>query len=829
MKIWVKKAVLVVMCAAMLLLLAACDSGKVSTELTIDPSFSGTRVMSFDITQSDLSKWDITGLFTPKVAEITGILKESCPEQLTMEVTESGKTSTCVFTMSFANQQEYESKVAALLGKQPTVRFEGPSDDIFISGITLAENFSSADLFGWAVDALSDKYPKAAEKLDISSADDKTVVVYDGRSPITTSAMINISPARAKLSSVEINTTRYGEDDYSREIAIKVDADNLALVGKDILTSAKLQPLVDSIEGASGQWRDDDSAYVISVPETTRDGMMDFTAAVFPGSTVSYSDLADGAFTESSALIERFDFSSFGRSFPMNEDGSINVAIIYNAGDDTIFNKDFISVLTDGKLSSDKKQLVYKYLNTLGEEISVVSETRYQVTSVSLNTDISMNGTVTESIMLGFPIENSRSASQRAERFLKQLYEDSGLAVTVEPIGVASVVSGSSVGEKNYVLIISGKGNPNKVSEMFTAAMGNDNRISLTRGSDISFTRSNSVEHSVNISSLVELAAYEGEIGYTFTTNMAKIDNAVWEDFGGNTSDILYGKTLSNTFSENKITSGGVFKIKYHYKQFNLIFVLLSLIAVVAAGCLIAVLSGTIGGRLRSGKAKKKEEARMEAVKCVALALASEEDQEKGISTLPPELIQRPLTVISPRTDEGLDEPEDEPEGVVLFNSTLKILLTSLLVLFFFPYTLVSSKVLSAKLTGLDMFMGKELFGGQLPADRISLILLLVPFILLMCLFAKKVLPRFVTPLMITIGSLFEIFYLLKLPDILDENVNVVKTMTSSFITDPSTQMQMAYTYSIVICGLLAIGGVMLMFTDLGMILTRKRREEELD
>ena len=51
-----------VLCVAMLLALCACDSGIVSTVMTIDDSFAGTRTMELDIKKSDLGV-NIGGLF----------------------------------------------------------------------------------------------------------------------------------------------------------------------------------------------------------------------------------------------------------------------------------------------------------------------------------------------------------------------------------------------------------------------------------------------------------------------------------------------------------------------------------------------------------------------------------------------------------------------------------------------------------------------------------------------------------------------------------------------------------------------------------------------
>ncbi|MBQ9993699.1 MAG: hypothetical protein IJP17_03200, partial [Clostridia bacterium] len=673
MKTSFKKIVLVTLCTLMLLLLCSCDSGIINTELSLDRSFSGTRTMSFEIKQSDLNSWDVTGvlsslLSTPTTDDIVKVLEKDCPDELTMKTSKNGNDATCTFTLIFSSKEEYERKVAALLGSAPVVNYAEPSEDLFTSGFTLSENFTSSDLFGWAQDALREAYPKYADKISLSEQSGKTVVIYDGVSRPAENK-INLSPVFTPLSSVTVTTVRYGDNDYSRVIEIGISAENLASIGKENFEKSFLAPLTSGIDGVvKTGWNEDGTTYSICLEQGSLDDLSSVTAAIMPGSTAEYNSAAEsGPFTESGILNEHFSFGGF----VCNKDGSANVKLVYKAGDDTTFTKDEQAKLEDGG-----KTLIYTVKNATEKDVSVVSETRYAVTSMSVVTELGFTGNYTVSVSLGFPAESSRSASERAAAYLTQAYKDCGLKV--ETIKSDYVGEGMDESIPNYALLIIAEGTPEKITSAFSKAFGGANSLIVSNNGALELYKKNDITHSVDLTALAEMAAYEGPVTYGFNSTMTKLQEVNWTDSkGGENPDVLSGTTRKNTFSASDIGAAS-FVINYQCSSINITAIIaLCLIGVVALG-LIMVVSNFFGRKLRGKKTAKKQEQAVEAVKAVALANIPE-DKRGELAELPAELTMRPTVVIEPKTDDGLNEDDDEPEGVLMFATTLRILILSVI------------------------------------------------------------------------------------------------------------------------------------------------------
>ncbi|MBE6754290.1 MAG: hypothetical protein E7559_08085 [Ruminococcaceae bacterium] len=814
----IKRFVLAGLLVAVLVLLTACDSGVISTDMSVDDSFKGTRVMSFDIKQSDLSSWDKLGLFSPKAADIAGILQDACPEQLSMETQKDGNDINCSFTLVFTNKEDYSEKVAALLGKNPRINFTPSSDDLFESGITLNENFSSADLFGWAETALAEAYPTIADKINFDGKVGTTTVYFEGV-PFTTEARINVVPALTTLQNIVIDTTRFGSNDYERSISISITPENLERIGQQRLQDEFFAPLIYGIEDiAYASWDDKNSAWVITMKKGDLEQLERFTGTIFPESTVSITDVQSTAFAESSTLSEHIFFSGF----KCNPNGTANIQLNYTAGDDTNFvgssNKKSYSVMKDDASYID---------------VSVVSETRHTVNSVTVSSKLEPSGKANVTILLGFPAESSRSASEGAAKVLSEQYADTGLKVESRLVTENTTISNTdyATGENSeslYALILSASGKPEAVTECLSKAFGEGNGFSVRKGSLLSVYRENIVSHRIDLTELLEQAQYEGTITYNFSADMAKLDRVYWTDnAGGGNSDILGGKVRNSGFVESNISTAPV-EVGFRCRQMDVPFLILALIALVGAACFVMLLIGKISNSLVRRNKKKKEAINLEAVRTVALATVPE-DQRGELTELPPELTRRPTVVLVPRNDDGLDEDYDEPEGVTLFASTLKILIIAATVLFFFPFFDVkkTGELLDCSLSGWNLFFGKSIYDVPMEGIGLTLILLIIPVVILALLMARRTLPKLVIPVVSTVGSLISVFYLLNLPNVVEKKLDFVRTQmnASAYLTDPSAQM--AYTYSIVIYVLLAIGCIILLFTDLAAITAERRHKIE--
>lgn len=832
MKSVFRKAAVLCICIAMMLMLCSCDSGKIDTVLSIDDSFSGTRVISFDIKKSDLGGVLSLGgvlnnlLGAPTVESIVETLEASCPPELSMSSTKNGNDAHCDFTLAFSAQQEYETKVASLLGRTPSVVYEGPSEDLFVSGITLKENFSSAELMTWASDALKEAFPKYADKVNMSDTKGTTVVSFNS-SQYKTGAMIEVSPVFTPLDRVIVNTVRYGDNDYVRTVEVRISEENLALIGKDNLTENFLQPLTDSVRDIStAGWKD--GSYVISMRQGSLKELEKFTSAVFAGSTVSYDADSDvGAFTESGTLNENLVFDGF----VCGDDYKADVTMIYTTTDETKFMDG-----GDGSLAADGKTYTIIADDCTEKSATIVSETRYVLEGISVSESISLTGNNTVAVVLDYPVQSSRSASELAAAYFSKAFADTGINVDVRTTGIAEESSAAVIGTKpvsgsdtasKYSVVFSVSGKLEEINPVLAAAFGPGNAITVEEGEFLKLYIDHAVTHTVDLSEIISLAQYGGNVSYTFSGDYTKVKNVKWQDANGVVSnDVLSGQENKETFTEPNLPAVP-FTITYQYSSINIILILIALAGGVGIMCLLMLISNLLNKSRRLKRKKKKEMVAVEAVKCVALAALPEEKRGE-LRELPKELTQRPMVVIDAKNDDGLDEDDDDPEGVQIFATTLRLLAITVAVLFFFPFCNIQKSSLlgnSATISGWNLFYGKEIFGVQIEPYRFAVILIAIPIAILIMLLLRRSLPRLVIPVLITSLSLISGFYLLQLPDILNARIDTLKNAVNDYVTDPA--FQMGYTYSIIIYVLLVLGGVMLLFSDLSYVLVQKRKKED--
>ncbi len=834
MKTILKRSLMLLLSVVLLLSLCACNSGVISTVMTVDENFAGSRVMSFDIKKSDLGGMFAGLLGAPTVDSIIDTLEENCPSEIRFTHEKDGNDAHCSFIIEFADFDEYKSKVTTLLGKNPTITYEGPSDNLFISGITLKENFSSVDLLKWASDVLAEKYPKYADDISISDQKGTTVVNFDGVE-YTTESLISIEPTFTPFERVLVNTTRYGDSDYVRSVEIQVTPENLALIGKDRLTEQFLLPLTADITDIStAGWSEKTGSYTINMRQGNLEELSRFTSAIFDGSTVSYdADSNSGAFTESGVLNESVNFNGF----VCREDGSANVTMTYTTTDETTFSDS-----GDGILSADKKTYTVVADGITSKDVKIISETRYIVESISVSTAVSLTGKTTVAILIDFPTQSSRSASELAAAYFEKEFADTGVTVSINTTGFsenseAIVVNADSeekpdsapaaAAAQKYAVVFSVTGKPEEITEALSAAFGENNSFATEISGTFEIYKTSTVSHSIDLSALAELAQYGGNITYTYSGEMTKVQNVTWADTNGNSNkDVLGGQVRKETFSDSTIPCAP-FVINYQYSYINVLLIGIVLIAGIAIICLLMLLSSKVSKRMQLKKRQKKQDMAIEAVKTVALATIPEEKRGE-LTELPKELTQRPMVVLEPRNDDGLDEDDDEPEGVQLFATTLRLLVVAVAVLFFFPFcNLQKSSLLdrAETISGWNLFMGKNIFGIDVDPQRFVIILLVIPVVILLLLMCRRQLPRLIIPLVVTAASLFSVFYLMQLPDTIAKTVEALKAGVTEYVTDPAYQM--GYSYSIVIYVLLAIGGILLLFSDVSYILSQKRKENE--
>lgn len=806
-------------CVMMILTLCAC---QMDTKMNVKPEFVGERVMSFEVKGSDLVALSGSALAYVTADDITAVLSKNCPDVLKMDTATSGtlaKTTTYTFTLAFSDFNDYKAKIGRLLGRTPNITYVPEGDEIFWSGISLKEDFASQDLFDWAIDALSAEYPRA----DINSLiddvkDGETVLNYNGKNYVSSSAMLNVKPEITPLEFVEVETMCYGQTEYSRTVSITISTENLNAIGKDELTNLFLAPLsADIAELVEFAGWNDENTYVIKMKRGGAQELAAFTSAVFEGSTVTYEKGEASAFAEYGTIKENINFSGF----ICNEDKSANVLMTYKAVGSTKF------LASNGVvLSGEDKFATISDSSCTTKSFSINSKSNYTLAGVTVAVSSEIDGDTTVGITLAFPSDNSKSAAEHVYAYLSEQYANVDVKTMINAASRVDPISGKNV--ESYGVVIIADGTPEEISEALRGAFGSENN-QLAVNSEEAFELLNETEvvHTVDISSLVDEAEYSGPIIYVFEHAFATIQDASSEDNSGNsTPDILGGEDKNSSFTT--MLYDGLFTVSYKYVQLNFVYLIVVVAGTILAFTLLIAIVSSVGRRAYKNRQKKNKLNGEEAVRSVAIAMLPEEEQKKikkSQIVVPAELENRPVAVIEPRFDEGLDDENDEPEGIIMFSSAVRLLAVAAIVLFFFPFYTVSNNLNFAdSISGWNLFYGKSLFGTiitdgvQLEGIPMVIILLVIPVVILLGLTARRFLPRLVFPIAMSAAAVFEIVYLLQLPEIVGAAIDHLSSATS-YIAAPVSQM--AYDYTIVINVLIALSGVLLLFADVAQLISR--------
>lgn len=234
--------------------LFGCGS-TLTTELEISDNFAGTRTMDVSISKTDFDEYVTNGNFQV-IAEDT---KTNTPEcmQFSYEETEDGNYI-FHFVMPFTSKEDYETKVASVLGTGYTVDFS-VSKSPFAQGVTLTEDFSSSDLLKWFKEYLiANGYVEEADAAYIFEYTDNIVTIngkefdsYSDKLQVSEKTYVDISDLNIFTDIDAANGT------ISRKIEILFDSSVLTNNRPAVETYlTKVTP-----EGCEGEWSVTEDGY----------------------------------------------------------------------------------------------------------------------------------------------------------------------------------------------------------------------------------------------------------------------------------------------------------------------------------------------------------------------------------------------------------------------------------------------------------------------------------------------------------------------------------------------------------------------------------------
>ncbi|MCM1055107.1 MAG: hypothetical protein NC394_06235 [Bacteroides sp.] len=199
------KYIAVFITVALCLVLAGCGA-TVDTSLSADGDFSGKRVMTLTLSESDLKEYIKGG-----AAAVESTVKSYKPDELSYSSKTVNGSLVYEFTLEFNGIEDYRAKIASVFAANPNnkteykIEYENV-DSPFKSSTVFSENFTSIDLLGWLTYGLQKQ-----NIVDHSSTSDwyetgSSKLVINGKEYSTGSRM-NMSDSESNCAqSVEVDT-----------------------------------------------------------------------------------------------------------------------------------------------------------------------------------------------------------------------------------------------------------------------------------------------------------------------------------------------------------------------------------------------------------------------------------------------------------------------------------------------------------------------------------------------------------------------------------------------------------------------------------------------
>lgn len=223
-----RRGVLLVLALVCALAVTGCGA-TVDTVLTIDAAGKGTRTMTATARTSAIAEHVKGGV---KAVETS--IRKRLPEGVTYHGRAAkGDSTVFTLTLSFGSLEDYRRKVALLVSKGtgkpflPRIDLDAP-DTIFRHGVSLSENFTSADLLGWIGHGMADDGIIDRGNLSNLFESGTATVVFGGRSVATTNPVDLDAITDDGVSRVVMQTELRDDGTAVRTIAVALNARSYA-------------------------------------------------------------------------------------------------------------------------------------------------------------------------------------------------------------------------------------------------------------------------------------------------------------------------------------------------------------------------------------------------------------------------------------------------------------------------------------------------------------------------------------------------------------------------------------------------------------------------
>jgi len=407
------------------LVLAGCAS-PLETELSVDRGFSGKRVMSCTFSQRQLNATGMT---------LSQLLKKSCPKELSWSVSPADNGEHCTLTLNFSSQQEYVRKVTSLLNagtrrdpdykRTPFVLYSTP-DTVLTSGCRLREDFTSADLLEWLIDAFDDA---SGHPSGIVFEFTKNEVVTDSGQPVAVSKFVDLNSLSAEaVSRIEIETQQKDDSDtFSRVIRIVFPQHTVNTLGTSLTNFLR-----DSLpQGANSVWseKDGEQIYTAIFPDSDLASLQKATRSFFHS---DQSSLQETQLNESSsptvnsrALEESIDLSGF-----FSPGSNTEVRYLFTANSYTHLEQGSVygtGAWVKSDKISDHRVFSYEGKENVVRLRLVLSET-HLIDSVNVSMKQNNDGTFSREMAFVFETEKSHDGAEYCRQYFNSISTTSATA-----------------------------------------------------------------------------------------------------------------------------------------------------------------------------------------------------------------------------------------------------------------------------------------------------------------------------------------------------------------------------------------------------------------
>ena len=305
MKKVISISVALVILLSTVFLFSGCNWGdlQVTSKLTIDENFSGSRTVIFAVPESVYSE------------NLDSNIKEAAPVTEDGTVTlgysdlEEGGTE---YTLSiyFSSQSDYVSRMESLLGRDVSVNLAQP-DNIMAKGVRYTENFNTTELLAWLEPVLEEDDKAFGMSLECKGA----VAEIEGLE-YETKPTIDVNTIEGKpLQSIKVYTKNNKDGTYDRTFTILMDSNLYKTVGNQI--NFYFEAATDTEIADSLRWTEVDKSQQYQVVYTGLDmqQLISVTNRMFSVNdiTISYGDTDNSStpFIEGLAFDEKINLNAY--------------------------------------------------------------------------------------------------------------------------------------------------------------------------------------------------------------------------------------------------------------------------------------------------------------------------------------------------------------------------------------------------------------------------------------------------------------------------------------------------------------------------------------